>query len=435
MSATALGASASGAGDFGHPPSVDSGRSGPGTAYRTDTADLENPTHFESVRMGWDRLRAWDLDHRLWTDVLVAGVVLLLSLGFFPQFTTDRPVDALFQTALVVPLVWRRRAPTTVFLIVAAVAFVQWLTAPPLPADISLLVALFTVAVHDRPSRSLAAAGILEVGVVMASVRWSLAGDPPRSAVFLSGMVVAALFVGITLRTWRAYLDSLVGRANQLEFERDQQARLAAAAERSRIAREMHDVVAHNVSIMVTLAEGARAVALSNPDRAQETMAEVSSTGRLALTDMRQLLGVLRTDSDERERAPQPDLRDLPALIEGVGGTGLDVHLEVRGHPFDIPPGVGLTVYRIVQESLTNVLKHADHPSSAEVVLVYRSPFVDLSVEDDGGPADRWSEGHGLCGMRERAAIYGGELMAGPGPRGGWLVTARIRADGSPPRR
>jgi signal transduction histidine kinase len=404
-----------------------------GPASVEDVAHLENPIHFETVRVGWDRLRAWDHHHHWWTDVLVAGAVLLVSLGFFPQFTTDRPVDALFQTALVVPLVWRRRAPMTVFLIVAAVAFVQWLTAPPLPADITLLVALFTVAVYDRLSRSLAAAGIVEVGVVMASVRWSLAGDPPRSAVFLSGMVVAALFVGITLRMWRAYLDSLVERANQLEFERDQQARLAAAAERSRIAREMHDVVAHNVSIMVTLAEGARAVARSNPDRARETMAEVSSTGRLALTDMRQLLGVLRTDGegDGGERAPQPDLTDLPTLVEGVGSTGLDVQLELRGRPFDIPPGVALTAYRIVQESLTNVLKHADHPSSVEVILAYRSPFVDLSIKDDGGSTDRRAEGHGLCGMRERAAIYGGELTAGPGPGGGWLVTARIRADGS----
>jgi signal transduction histidine kinase len=370
----------------------------------------------------------------MWTDILIAASLLLFCLGVLRQFAVEGPASVIIQVALVVPLVWRRRAPMTVFLIVAAVAFIEWLTATVLPADIALLVALFTVAVHDRPSRSLVAAGILEVGVVMASVRWSLAGDPPRSTIFLSGMVVAALFVGIALRTWRAYLDSLVERANQAEFERDQQALLAAAAERSRIAREMHDVVAHNVSIMVTLADGARAVARSNPERAQETMAEVSSTGRLALTDMRQLLGVLRTEGDGADRNPQPDLASLPQLIEGVRSTGLDVHLATQGDPFEIPPGVGLTVYRIVQESLTNVLKHADQPTSAEVGLTYRSPFVDLSIEDDGRSTNRRSDGHGLCGMRERAAIYGGELVAGPGLSGGWLVTARVRADGALPR-
>jgi signal transduction histidine kinase len=368
----------------------------------------------------------------MWTDVLIAATLLLFCFSVLRQFAVYRPASAIIQVALIVPLVWRRRAPMTVFLVVAAVAFTEWLTVTLLPADIALLVALFTVAVHDRPSRSLAATAILEVGVVMASVRWSLTGDPARSTIFLSGMVVAALFVGITLRTWRAYLDSLVERADQAELERDQQARLAAAAERSRIAREMHDVVAHNVSIMVTLADGARAVARSDPDRAQETMAEVSSTGRLALTDMRQLLGVLRTEGDGADRNPQPDLTRLPQLIEGVRSTGLDVHFDVQGDPFEIPPGVGLTVYRIAQESLTNVLKHADHPTSAEVHLAYRFPFVELSIEDDGRSTDRRSDGHGLCGMRERAAIYGGQLVAGPGLSGGWLVTARVRADGVP---
>jgi signal transduction histidine kinase len=430
MSATALGSSAPGSGDRDRPAILYGNQWGQSSGRVVGAGGLENTGHFESVRAGWDRLRSWDNDHRMWTDVLIAATLLLLCLGFLRQFAVDRPASAIIQLALIAPLVWRRRAPMTVFLVVAAVALVEWLTATLLPADIALLVALFTVAVHDRPSRSLAAAGILEVGVVMASVRWSLAGDPPRSTIFLSGMVVAALFVGITLRTWRAYLDSLVERANQLEYERDQQARLAAAAERSRIAREMHDVVAHNVSIMVTLADGARAVAKSDPDRARETMAEVSSTGRLALTDMRQLLGVLRTEGDGADRNPQPDLTSLPRLIEGVRGTGLRVHLEVRGDPFEIPPGVGLTVYRIVQESLTNVLKHADHPTSAHVGLDYRSPFVDLLVEDDGRSTHRHSDGHGLCGMAERAAIYGGQLVAGPGPSGGWLVTARIRADG-----
>jgi signal transduction histidine kinase len=392
--------------------------------------------HLESLRAGWDRLRTWDRTHGMWSDVLVAAVVLLFCLAFPEGFGAHRPVDALLQLALVIPLVWRRRAPMAVFLIVAVVALTQWLVAVPAPGDVALLVALFTVAVHGAPTRALTAAGILEAGVVMASVRWAPAGDVARSIVFLSGMVVAALFAGVTLRTWRDHLDAVVERATRLEAERDQQAQLAAAAERSRIAREMHDVVAHNLSIMVTLADGAHAVALSNPARSCEAMAEVSATGRLALTDMRHLLGVLRADGTEAGRAPQPDLSGLPGLLDRVRGTGLEVELEERGKRFDVPPGVGLTVYRIIQESLTNVLKHAEDPSTARVELAFRSPYIDLSVRDDGRSPDgvpvehAMDEGHGLSGMRERAAVYGGELHAGPGGEGGWQVTSRIRVDG-----
>jgi signal transduction histidine kinase len=393
--------------------------------------------HLESLRAGWDRLHTWDKTHGVWSDVLVAVVVLLFCLAFPEGFGAHRPVDALLQLALVVPLVWRRRAPMAVFLVVAVVALTQWLVGVPAPGDAALLVALFTVAVHDVPARALTAAGVLEVGVVMASVRWAPAGDVARSIVFLSGMVVAALFAGFTLRTWRDHLDAVVERATRLEAERDQQAQLAAAAERARIAREMHDVVAHNISIMVTLADGAHAVALSNPARAGEAMAEVSATGRMALTDMRHMLGVLRADATGAGRAPQPDLSGLPGLLDRVRGTGLEVELEERGKRFDVPPGVGLTVYRIIQESLTNVLKHAEEPSAAHVELAFRSPYIDLSVRDDG----RWrngvpvelglDEGHGLSGMRERAAVYGGELHAGPGGEGGWQVTSRIRVDGA----
>jgi signal transduction histidine kinase len=188
---------------------------------------------------------------------------------------------------------------------------------------------------------------------------------------------------------------------------------------------------------MVTLADGALAVARSNPARSCEAMAEVSATGRMALTDMRHMLGVLRADGTEAGRAPQPDLSGLPELLDRVRGTGLEVELEERGKRFDIPPGVGLTVYRIIQESLTNVLKHAEDPSTAHVELAFRSPYIDLSVRDDGrshggapvGPGQ--DEGHGLSGMRERAAVYGGELHAGPGGAGGWQVTSRIRVDGA----
>jgi signal transduction histidine kinase len=296
---------------------------------------------------------------------------------------------------------------------------------------VALLIALFTVALYDTPARALAAAAILETGVVMASVRWFPAGDVARSVILLSGTSGAALFVGLTLRTWRSYTDALVERARRLEFERDQQAMLAVAAERARIAREMHDVVAHNVSIMVTLAEGARAVARTDPRAADETMAEVSATGRLALTDMRQLLGVLRTDGPGLDMAPQPEFTDVPSLIDGVRATGLDVELHETGQTFPVSAGSGLAIYRIIQESLTNILKHADRPSHAEVRLRFDAPFVEMTISDDGHTGAAAGEGHGLVGMRERASICGGWLTAGPRPGGGWAVTSRVRTEGS----
>jgi signal transduction histidine kinase len=191
----------------------------------------------------------------------------------------------------------------------------------------------------------------------------------------------------------------------------------------------MHDVIAHSVSIMVTLAEGAVATLDAQPSRAKEAMSDVSSTGRLALTDMRHLLGVLRSDGQGVDQEPQPQLSGLPRLLQGVRETGLDVEFAQDGAPFDVPPGVELTVFRIVQESLTNVLKHAEEPSSARVTLIFDAPFVGVHVTDDGKTVCPRPEGHGLGGMRERAAIRGGVLIAGPRQEGGWEVRARVRAD------
>jgi signal transduction histidine kinase len=263
----------------------------------------------------------------------------------------------------------------------------------------------------------------------MASVRWIPGGNIVKSIVFLTGLLAAALFVGVALRTWRSYMDSVMERTKRLEYESEQQARLAAATERSRIAREMHDVITHSVSIMVTLADGAVATVDAHPMRAKEAMADVSATGRLALTDMRHLLGVFRSEEQVVDREPQPQLSGIPRLLQGVRATGLDVRFVEVGTPFEVPPGVELTVFRIVQESLTNVLKHAEEPSTAHVTLRYDTPFVDVRVSDDGKRVSLGREGHGLGGMRERASLSGGLLTAGPVPDGGWEVVARVRAD------
>jgi signal transduction histidine kinase len=332
----------------------------------------------------------------------------------------------------VVPLVWRRRAPVAVFGAVAAVALVQWALDLRLTADIALLVALYTVAAQRPRPWAAAAAGLLEVGVVLAAVRFSPARDVLTSLVFLTGLAAAAFFIGTTVRNRRAYLGALVERAAALERERDQQARLAATAERSRIAREMHDVVAHSLTVVVTLAEAAAVTAEADPAAAREAMGQVARTGRTALDEMRRLLGVLRADPGDAGgiRAPVPGLHRLDELVDDARAAGLPVRLTISGAARPLPSTVDATAYRVVQESLTNALRHAVDPTGVRVVLRWREDALLVEVSDDGrAGAPRGTGGHGLAGMRERLALFGGSLTSGPGPAGGWTVSALLPAE------
>jgi signal transduction histidine kinase len=222
----------------------------------------------------------------------------------------------------------------------------------------------------------------------------------------------------------------LEDRAVRLERERDQRAQLAVAGERARIAREMHDIVTHNLSVMVALADGAVFAQGAAPERATAAMRQVGVTGRQAITDMRRFLGVLRADEPDALRHPMPGIAQLGALAEQVRAAGLPTRLEVAGEPSAVTSAAQLTVYRLVQEALTNTLKHAPPGARAEVRVVCTPDTVTLAVIDDGagtvprGPSG--ASGHGLPGMRERAAAYGGGLSAGPRPGGGWHVTARL---------
>jgi signal transduction histidine kinase len=397
----------------------------------------------------WQRVRALDRRYATLVDLALAAALFVLCSGW----VVERPghPSLWFVAALIFPLVFRRRAPMTVFLVIAAVAFVQWLVAGPALADVALLVALYTVALESEWPLVAAAAVILEAGVVMAVVRWNPAANDVRSFVFLTGLAFTALLAGVVVRALRSQLDWLAERAERLERERDQQASLAAVTERSRIAREMHDVVSHNIQVMVTLADAASLAQASDPARAAEAIHQVSSTGRQALTDMRRMLGVLREDSgpagtgDDGQAkqsaptpfAPQPGLGELPALVERVRATGLDVSVRRVGTPFMVSDAAGLTVYRVVQEALTNSLKHAEEPTSVEVRLSFADPDVAVRVTDNGrakvtvpssSPAASSSSGggHGLVGMAERATAFGGTLRAGPGPAGGWEVEAML---------
>jgi signal transduction histidine kinase len=201
----------------------------------------------------------------------------------------------------------------------------------------------------------------------------------------------------------------------------------------------MHDIVAHNIAVMIALADGAAYTIAQDPDQATALISHVSETGRSALTEMRRLLGVLRQPGAAASgNAPQPALTDLDTMIDTVREAGLPVRLTVSGQPFPLPPSAQLALYRIIQEALTNTLKHAD-ATSAQVRLHYRYEEVELEVSDDGRPgsaaapassgAGSMAAGHGLAGMRERAAVFGGEVSAGPRPEGGWRVHTLLRAD------
>jgi signal transduction histidine kinase len=360
--------------------------------------------------------------------VLVDSLFALALLTFSTLWLVNSPFvgrnAAVLQTALIVPLVWRRVQPSGIFVVISGVAFVQYLLGYQLIGDAALLVALYTVAVHETRIRSACAVGVLEVGAVMAAIKWEPAGTLPRSLLFLSATVVAALFAGLTVASGSRYLLWLAERAERLETERDQQATIAATAERTRIAREMHDIVSHSLSVVITLADGASVVSETDPVRAAKVMAQVSEVGRQALADMRAMIGVLRTNESAADLAPQPDLAQLSVLIDRIRATGLAVEFHTEGLVFPVGGAVELSIYRVIQEALTNTLKHA-HARRASVTIRYGHSKVDVRVVDNGDAALEGPVlGHGIGGMRERVAIHQGTLHAGPVAEGGWAVAA-----------
>ncbi|MBG0828010.1 sensor histidine kinase [Planomonospora sp. ID67723] len=361
-------------------------------------------------------------------DALLAALVFFTGAGFGSAVYQSPPGPLILHAALAAPLVWRRRAPLTVFFAVAAAAFAQWLADVESLTDVALLVALYTVASRSTWRRTLAAACVLEGGILLAAARWSTPeGGFLRPVVFLTAVAVAVAVTGTNIRIRRAHLGALEDRAVRLERERDQRARLAVAGERARIAREMHDIVTHNLSVMVALADGAVFAQHRSPDRATAAVRQIADTGRQAITDMRRALGVLRADEPDELRHPMPGMGQLEPLAGRMRAAGLPTSLEIEGEPAAVPAAAQLTVYRLVQEALTNTLKHAPSGTRAEVRVRCSGDAVTVEVTDDGGArrADP-SSGHGILGMRERAAAYGGTLEAGPLPGRGWRVRATL---------
>jgi signal transduction histidine kinase len=366
-------------------------------------------------------------------DVVPMLVVALTALPSLIREGQPRPliVTIPLGIGMVLPLALRRRAPMRVFAVLAAVALLEWALDVRLVAVSALLVALYTVAALCSTRATVVAAAAIEVGVVLAAVRWTTSDNWIAGFILLSGTAGAAIALGFYSKTRRAYLAQLQERANRMELERDQQGRLAAAAERARIAREMHDIVAHHLTVMITLSEGAAAALRQDPDRAQEALHGVAATGRQALDETRRLLGVLHSPDDTR--SPQPDLQQLDELLAQVRAAGMPTTLRIEGARPPMSPGAELTIYRVVQEALTNSLKHAGPGATAGVALRYWPERIQVEITDDGAPhqAVAASGGHGLDGMRERISGWGGDFAAGPQREGGWLVSASLLLDAS----
>jgi signal transduction histidine kinase len=331
-------------------------------------------------------------------------------------------VLAIAQTA---PLAVRRIWPLTVLAITfAGAAVVDLLTGNFIPFAIA--VALYTAAAHGERRRALR---LVAVGAVVALLLIIRDGAYNIGAVAALSFFAVCWVVGDNLRTRRAYLRALEERAERLERERVEHARRAAAEEQARIARELHDVIAHSVSVMVVQAAAARDVFDTHPQRARTALGAIEETGRGALAELRRLLGVVRLPEERGETyQPQPGLADVDALVEQVRSAGLPVDLVVDGERHEVPVGIDLSAYRIVQEALTNTLKHA-RATRADVAVRYSPRELVVEVRDDGaggGPPGAANGGHGLIGMRERVALYGGELDAGRRSEGGFGVLARF---------
>ncbi|MFE0678495.1 sensor histidine kinase [Streptomyces sp. NPDC058867] len=400
-----------------------------------------------------DQRHPWLLDSAVVLAITAFSLPDLLTGGAPAPFGESDARDHLptalpyiLSAALIAPLWWRRRAPTAVFFVIMAVSLIQAGVGIWLPAGVSALVALYTLALHGSLrvlgwAVGLAVAQLLVTVLFLMPVeRWLL------GTFFLLGTLTAATTLGLMLRIRRMYMSALEDRARRLEIERDQRVRLTAAAERSRVAREMHDIVGHNLSVMVTLADGAAALAARNNERSAEALRILGDTGRQAMGELRRVLGALREDPTtvDRRLSPQPGIADLDALLARVRAAGLPVTYRISGDPGPLGSGVELTVYRIVQEALTNTLKHAGPQSPAEVTLAIAEDGVRVRVIDSGtspdAPARPTTEpseddpGHGLVGIRQRAALYGGAVTIGPrADRPGWVVDVLLNASTSAP--
>jgi signal transduction histidine kinase len=381
-----------------------------------------------------DRLRPYGTHA---ADLAVVALAMATEIEIWNSDLVSRPwALSLLAPLMSLPLLLRRRYPVvatmTVLVAVTAMAFVDATGTNDLDTlFLAILVTSWSIGAHNDKRH--AVAGLIAVWVATGIVTHRFPEQSVADTLWPIGFFTATWLAGFVLSRRTEHNIQLQELAARLQVEREDEARQAVQEERARIARELHDVVAHSVSVMVVQAGGVRRLLRDDQAREREALLVVEQIGRSALTEMRRMLGVLRTEGETATPAltPQPGLAYLDRLLDQVRQAGLDVDLHVVGEPRTMPQGVDLSAYRIVQEGLTNALKHAGG-GRADVTVRYGETSVELEVADDGlGAPEEDGMGHGLVGMQERVALYGGTLEAGPRDEGGYLLRAMLPWDGA----
>jgi signal transduction histidine kinase len=391
-------------------------------------------------RRDWSTVRnvtehAWPFLKREWFTLLVvvgmveAGLQVIVMRDDKAAPTISLWIAVPLVVIMLAPLLWWRRfpfgAPAAVFVIGAVESFVDGqLGMFTVATFIGVMAAVFLFGILE--DRRQAVAGL---AIALGAAGVVTLNDPGQGWSDYAGVVLLfsiAWLAGLAIGRKLEQASAAQERAERLEREREAEARAAVAEERARIARELHDVVGHSVSVMTVQASAVRRRLTPDQEQEREALEIVEQTGREALAEMRRLVGVLRRPEEAPALAPQPSLEHLDRLVAQARESGLPVELRIEGEPTQLPPGVDLTAYRLVQEGLTNAIKHA-RASKADVVVRYGDGTVEVVVTDDGpGGGDGGGGGHGLVGMRERVTVYGGELEAGPRPEGGYSLRARL---------
>ena len=442
---TALSVSGAAEPDGGDPVRAPIAHPQPDGGTGSPAADEPPFTELQARRLG--PVRRYFAEHPVAMDWLV--IVLLGVPGLVSAWFAANPwLSGALMLGGCAALYWRRRRPVAALVALAALALAAVAVAGDTSGfELGLAFGVYAVATDRSPRVAWSAVIGVNVGVFGALLLWGTwepngAVTPViATSVGVLLLTLVAIAIGSSVRNRREHVQRLLDRANQFALERDQRERIATAAERTRIAREMHDVVAHGLSVMIALADGASASLARSPERSAAALTELATTGRNALADMRRILGVLRdgqvgsvftagavTDGDV-PLAPQPGGHDLGELIGTFRAAGLPVRLTVVGPAVPVDAGLELTIYRIVQEGLTNVLRHAPRAERIEVAVARADHTVTVTVTNDAGAGPLEApvgSGQGLIGMRERAAVYGGTVEAGPGGSG-WRLRVALR--------
>jgi signal transduction histidine kinase len=368
-----------------------------------------------------------------WFDGLIAAVITVWSLAEVVAEKFAHPWLAAVLLAIAgVSLYWRRSYPILVGLVVIGSGIAQAAAGISLHTAVAPVVGIFiaswSIGAYETRPRAVLGLTLLVCGTWIGMGVDVLRGTDHYSGTdvpWVGALVLTPGVLGIAFGARTRSLQRAEARTAQLELEQ----REAVVAERARIARELHDVIAHSVSVMTVQAGAAEEMLKRDPERALEPVRAVQETGRQALVEMKRLVGMLREEDDEIGLAPQPGLADLDRLVAQVRDAGLPVEVRIEGEPRPLPLGVDLSAYRVVQEALTNALKHAGR-ATATVTLRYGASDVTIEVADDGAGAGKKSGGHGLIGMRERIGVFGGTFAAGPRDTGGFAVSARLPIGG-----